>query len=176
MTAKGILSPPDGAGAEPHRSRRLIAGVGNPYGGDDGVGLVVPRLVHERIGGQSGTELAELTGSAFDVAERISGYDRVILIDALIDDSAPPGCLKRIELAECVGDTSFGLHSVGLAHALQLTRLAGGAVPSEVVVYGITVRQPFEFSEELSPALQARLPEIVCQICDAESEADRAGR
>jgi hypothetical protein len=61
------------------------------------------------------------------------------------------------------------MHAAGLADALQLTRLAGLSVPPRITVYGIVIRQPFEFSEQLSLELQAGLPDIVRRISDSES-------
>ena len=99
----------------------------------------------------------------------MAGYDRVILTDALIDAEAPVGTVRRLEIEECLGENQLGMHAAGLADALQLARLAGLSVPPRIAVYGVVIRQPFEFSGQLSPELEAALPDIVRQVIAAES-------
>jgi hydrogenase maturation protease len=147
----------------------LVLGLGNAYCGDDVIGLIVARELHRELGQALEADLLELTASSFDVAERMAGYDRVILIDALVDEEAPVGTVRRGEIEDCRGENRLGMHAAGLADALQLARLAGLSVPPRITVYGIVIRQPFEFSEQLSPELQAGLPDIIRRISASES-------
>ena len=154
----------------------LIVGLGNPYCGDDAVGLIVARQVRQALAGCAEAELAELPAAPFEVAERIAGRRRVVLIDALVDEHLPVGDLRRLQASECKGQTAMGMHTAGLADALELGRLAGLAPPGQLTVYGIVIRQPLEFCEELSPELEAALPEIVRRIAqEISAEPERAG-
>jgi hypothetical protein len=46
--------------------------------------------------------------------------------------------------------------------------MVGLEVPSTVVVYGIAIKEPETFSENLSAELTARLPQIVKAVAEEE--------
>jgi hydrogenase maturation protease len=153
----------------------LIVGLGNPYCGDDAVGLLVARRVHAKLGPALAADLLELAASAFEVAERIAGYRRVILVDALIREEEPVGAVIRMNAGECRGQTLTGMHTAGLADALELGTIAGYAPPATITVYGIVIRQPLEFGERLSAELERQLPAIIETITGYETGTSAGG-
>jgi hydrogenase maturation protease len=62
--------------------RTLVLGLGNPLLGDDAVGLKVAALVRERLGGAPGVDVEEEEAGGLRLMERMTGYDRAILVDA----------------------------------------------------------------------------------------------
>jgi hydrogenase maturation protease len=145
-----------------HKS--VIVGYGNPYCGDDGVGPAAARLLHAAMDAESGVALLELSGSALDLVERLAGYERAIIIDALVDEQAPVGTVMPLELAGGQAVPRLGFHTAGLGSALELARAVGMEVPAGIRLFGIVIREPREFRESLSAELQARLPQIVREV------------
>jgi len=147
----------------------VIVGFGNPYCGDDGVGPAAARSLHQALGVDPGADLLELSTSALELVERLAGYEVAVIIDALVDEDAPLGTVKPLELVAGRAIPGLGFHTAGLGTALALARALGMEAPETVRVYGIVIREPRIFTESLSGELAAKLPEIVRRIAAAES-------
>lgn len=161
------------AGAPETRAQGAIIGVGNTLCGDDGAGPAVARHVHELLEDREDWDLVELCCSAMEVVERLAGYRRAVVIDALVDWDAPPGTVFRVAFSGDDADLSPPSHAVGLATALGLARAAGLPLPEKLLLYGIAVKGPFVFGEDLSAPLRARIGEIAQQIArDLLTESD----
>jgi hydrogenase maturation protease len=147
----------------------VIVGFGNPFCGDDGVGPAVARQVHAALGSHCSASLLELSTSTLELIEQLAGYRRAIIIDALVDEEAPLGSVRTIELTGAPAAPGLGFHTAGLGPAVALARAVGMDVPEEIAVFGIVIREPRVFTESLSEELSARLPEIVGTIREAEA-------
>ena len=159
MTPTELCSP--GASGQ---ARTALVGFGNPLGGDDAIGPLVARGLHEALGRPQNCDLLELCTSDFGVMERLIGYQRAVIIDALVDEAAEVGAVKPVQVSAHACAPSIGLHTAGFEAALALARMLGLEVPPQVAVYGIVIREPLNFGQSLSAALEARLPEIVAEI------------
>ena len=151
-------SPPTGT---------LVLGLGNPILGDDGAGWRVAEFLREKLPCQAHApeSVLELDCAALGgigLMERILGYDRVILIDAVQSGARPPGTVSVCRL-EQLADPSVGhstsAHDASLLTALELARVAGGRVPARIDVVGIDVAGTTSFSEQLSSAVSAAVPQ-----------------
>jgi len=96
-----------------------------------------------------------------DLVNLMEGWPRVILIDAA-HVGKEPGQFVRFTLDEVrlLGDDDpLSIHDAGLREALLLAQVLG-VLPGEVVIYGV---QPthLDWRDELSPAVQAALPDLV---------------
>jgi hydrogenase maturation protease len=148
----------------------LILGLGNPILTDDAVGLHVAREVR-RLLGEQGTDVdhAEASATSLDLISLIEGYDRVVMVDALIVTKPTPGRLHRLTLADLPSQpTSTSLHGLGPRVALEFGRSVGAAVPSDVVIYGIEVLEPYAFGSDLTPAVAAAVPGLALTIVQRE--------
>ncbi len=141
--------------------KTVIVGYGNPYCGDDGVGPAAARLVHAALAEETGASLLILSTSALELIERLAGFDRAVIIDALAEEAEPLGAVKRLELVEGRAIPGLGFHTAGLGSALALARALDMDAPASVSVYGVVIREPREFQEHLGDELSSRLPEIV---------------
>lgn len=140
--------------------RTLVLGLGNPILGDDGVGWRVVETVRPRL--QDNTiEVDCLAVGGLSLMERLIGYDRVILVDAMNTGSQPVGSVRVFSLSELphpqAGHTSSA-HDTSLQKALEVAQELGERLPDEIYVVAIEARQLHTFSEELSPEVQAALP------------------
>jgi len=165
--------PPAGAG--PNKPKKTaIVGLGNPSHGDDGIGLVVARQVYKLLRSHANIDLLEHAASGFSLAERLVGYQRAVIIDALTDPQAEVGTVTQVEFQESSSSSFLSFHTAGFHDILTVARMAGLEVPKAIVVYGIAIREPESFAENLSGELAARLPEIVKAV--AEEELPEQGR
>ncbi len=154
----------------------VVVGVGNPFYGDDGVGPLIARAVHARLNRHGGWDLLELCCAAFETVERLEGYRRAVLVDAVPSAGSPVGSLVRVKLPAPGAGLAPGSHTMGLATALELARAAGARLPEELSVYGIVIRPPERFCQALSPELERRLEKIVAAITRAEDRLTRPRR
>lgn len=150
-----------GATTEPSRAT-LVVGLGNPILGDDGVGWRVVEALADRLA-VDGTarcdagdvELDRVAVGGLSLMERLVGYDRVVLVDAILG-SDRPGTLTVGSLAETACRLAGHLdsaHDAPLTEALSAGRALGAHLPDEINVVGIAVRQVDVFGERLSPAV-----------------------
>jgi hydrogenase maturation protease len=143
-------------------------GLGNPAHGDDGIGPVVARQVYDLLPSKADIDLLEHAASGFSLAERLVGYERAVIVDALTDAQAEVGTVTQVEIQEPSGHSFLSFHTAGFHDILTLARTVGLEVPRIIVMYGITIREPEGFSENLSAELAARLPQIVKTVAAEE--------
>lgn len=144
-----------------------IIGLGNTILGDDGVGIHVARAVARRLPSH-GYALVEAGVTGLRLLPLLEGWQRVIIIDAVLPSGAGAPCLGRLHrltpdaLASAVTLTST--HDLGLADALALGERLGMSLPREVTIFGVEVEDPFTFGEELSPELAACVEWVAAEI------------
>jgi hydrogenase maturation protease len=101
--------------------------------------------------------------------ERLVGYDRAVLIDAITTGKQPTGSVSLYKL-EDLPDLSAGhtgsAHDTSLQNALKLGQSMGVQLPTEVVVVGIEAQSVYEFSEVLSPPVAAAIPQAVQMVME----------
>lgn len=141
----------------------LVIGIGNPFQGDDGVGVRAAELLVEKTL-PPGVQVQELGTPGWSLVSAMEGWQRVILIDA-VQMGAEPGAWRRLQgdQISLVGNPpSLSLHEPGLAESLELAR-ALGLLPGEIVLYAIEPGY-IGLQEHLTPAVAAALPAVVKQI------------
>lgn len=161
----------------------LIIGLGNPILGDDGVGWRVAEEAKRRIADgrfawqiatgdmSSAIEVDCFSLGGLSLMERMIGYDRAILIDA-VTTGQPPGTVYRFQMEDlpemsCAHTTSA--HDISLQNALKLGRRMGMHLPSSVTVVGVEAERLYDFSEELTPAVEAAVPQAVRAVLEIAS-------
>jgi hydrogenase maturation protease len=154
--------------------KTLVLGLGNPLLGDDGVGWHVAEEVAKLTGDgrpQSGVppaaEVDFHAGGGLSLMERLVGYDRLVLIDAMNLGRAPAGTVTSFSLEE-LGDPFAGhlasTHETNLQTALELGRSMGMKLPSEIFIVAIESPHIYEFSETLSPSVTKAVPIAVDEV------------
>ena len=150
-------------------AKAALVGFGNELHGDDAVGLIVARRIYDSLEDREAVDLLELCTSDFGVMERLIGYGRAVIVEALVAEEAEVGTVTRVDLPESSGHCYGSPHTGGFSAALGLARKLGLAVPAPIAVYGIAIRQPPSFADGLSEELAARIPGIVETITTAEA-------
>ncbi len=157
------------------RPRTLIIGLGNPLLRDDAVGLHVARQVRAALAGRDDAEVVEESCGGLRLMERMVGYDRAILIDAIRGDRAP-GTVLTLDPREVHTQHSASAHDVNLPTALALGRRTGARLPSDdqLRIIAIEVEDVENFGEEMTPAVEAAIPRAAAQVL-AELDREREG-
>lgn len=122
-------------------SRVLVAGVGNPLMGDDGLGgYVVKKLQLRRWAGN--VFILDMGCSPIHFLADIEKSDVVIVVDA-VRNRACPGTIHRIVPHSPMAGQFPGLrysyrdaHGFSILNAIQIARLRSGN-PAHVIIYGI---------------------------------------
>ena len=178
-------TPPD----HPRPLFVLVVGLGNPILGDDGVGW----RVAEEVSRQSGIPLgdAPLPGlsprkpdpvtieryslAGLSLMERLTGFDRVIIIDSLNTGQRAQGEVVTFTLAD-MDDLTHGhsasAHDVSLKNALKMGRSMGEALPDDAHVHivAIEAQHIYDFKEELTSQIAAAVPLAVRKVLDLIEE------
>ena len=142
----------------------LVIGLGNPILGDDGVGWRVAEEVQARLqvlGNGPNARVERFSAGGLALMERMVGYPRVILIDSITTGEGTAGnltCLPLSALPDPSAGHTTSAHDTSLQNALELGRALGARLPKEVWVLGIEAKRIGEFSEQLSPPVEAAVP------------------
>lgn len=114
-------------------ARILVAGIGNIFFRDDGFGVEVARRLARQ------TQPEGVTVSDFGIRglhlafEIVSGYDLVILIDA-VSRGGPPGTLYVLEPEADRPAGAPDAHSMELQNVLAFVEQLGGHAPRMLIV------------------------------------------
>ena len=161
----------------------LIAGLGNPILGDDGVGWHVAKevsihtdiplgdasLPYHAQENQAPITIECYALGGFSLMERLTGFDKVILIDSLNTGQHSQGEVVTFTLDELV-DLTFGhsasAHDVSLKTALRVGRDMDIPLPEDkdIHVVAIEAKHVYDFREELSSPIAAAVPVAVNQV------------
>ncbi len=156
----------------------LVLGLGNDILSDDAIGLRVAQAVRARLAGQVGIEVRETTEMGLALLDEISGYDGLVLVDAVQTGRAAPGHLHEIDPGQLPGVGTTSPHFLGVGETLALGRALGLPMPRRVKIVAVEVADPFTLGTELTPAVaaavEAAVARVVATACDlAASESER---
>jgi hydrogenase maturation protease len=103
--------------------------------------------------------------------ERLTGAERVILIDAIFTGTQPVGTVHRFlldELPDLSAGHSASAHDTSLRNALHVGRDMQVPLPDDenVTIVTIEAEAVYDFSQELSPAVAAAVPLALQQVLD----------
>jgi len=146
--------------------KTLILGVGNPILSDDGVGIHVARKFKEMS--VLGVDVEELAASGLELLDMVLGYDKVIIIDAIQTTNGIPGevhILDEEDFEKSVHGSSP--HGINIATALALgRRIVPEKMPKVVVFIAVEAEDLINIKEQLTPKVQAALPQVIRKIED----------
>lgn len=160
--------------------KTLVAGFGNIFKSDDGLGSAVLHLLaHEDLG--RGVRVRDFgTGGMHLAFEMLEGYDRVVIVDA-ISRTEPPGTAFSLEITDQrQGESPADPHDMHIGALLSLydrlreqSGIAGGP---KIFVVGC-VPENVGDGMELSERVRAALPScvgLVRKLVTGSSEATGA--
>ncbi len=158
----------------------IVLGLGNPILGDDGVGWRVADAVEARLGGRHArvpVEVDRMSLGGLRLMERLIGYDRAIIVDAVETGALAPGSVRCLRLDELSGPGRERLaspHDGTLAAALEVGRALGARLPDSPWVVAVETRLDNAFDERLSPAVDGAVAVAARQVMRLLDEMDTA--
>ncbi len=152
----------------------LVLGLGNPLVSDDSVGLRVAEALKPLLAGRPEIEVGEDYWGGLRLMERMIGFDRAIIIDAVCS-GAPPGAILRLTPESIPTQRSASAHDVNLPTALEFGRKAGVALPKNehIMLVGIEAADILTFGQRCTPAVEASIPRAVEVVVEAIAEMQK---
>jgi len=140
-------------------SSTLLLALGNDIMGDDGAALQAAQRLKDQ--GPRDVDVSETIEAGLSLLEILSGYQRVLLLDTIVTGKHAPGTvleLSQDDFQKVLGSTP---HYAGLPEVIELARQLGVAFPQDIRVLALEIDFPEDFSDHLSPEIQAAIPGYV---------------
>ena len=141
--------------------KTLILGMGNPILSDDGVGIRVAEELEGRLSPQEAVVM-ETSMAGLGLLDLLTGYDRAIIIDAILTSEGEAGQIYRLT-PDSFDNTLHATspHDVSLTTALELGKRLGMALPRQIIIFAIQASDITTFSEECTPDVKQAIPACV---------------
>ncbi len=153
--------------------KTIVIGLGNPFLTDDGVGVKVAYEIEKALGSNIPANLTvtEASVGGLRLMEMLVGYDRVILIDAILKNNGDqPGTIYQMTLDDLrhISPTqhSSSAHDTSLVTALEAGLAMGLHLPAHFTIYAVSVENILDFSEEPTPAVAAAIPKVTRAVLE----------
>ena len=112
--------------------------------------------------GQSQVEVIEMYAGGIRLMDAMEGYDRAVIVDALVTGVERPGTVRRLSLSDLVTTrNTLSVHDMDLPMALEMGRMLGVPLPSEIVIWGIEAKDVENFGEELTEEVEASVSRTI---------------
>jgi len=103
--------------------------------------------------------------------EMMIGWDRVILIDALMDGEAGnAGAIRRLTMDDLrrISPTQHSAcaHDTSLVTAFEAGQRMGLHLPEELIIFAIDVQNVTDFSDVPTPAVAAAIPKATAAVLE----------
>ena len=102
--------------------------------------------------------------SGFYLLDELTGWDRVLVVDAVRTGQHPPGTVLSFPFEALGTEDGPSPHAVGLPTVIRLGRQSGVPLPSWIHIVAIEADDMESFVEGLTPAVEAAVPEAVAVI------------
>jgi hydrogenase maturation protease len=148
--------------------RTLLLGMGNPILSDDAIGIRLVSLLKKKLTNISALDVVEdCSLGGVNLLEVIEGYDRLIVVDSIQTAGATAGQWHYFTADRLRETMNLNcIHDVNFATALELGRRLGMHLPADqdIHVFAVEILDNLTFGEQMSEAMENRLPALVEEI------------
>jgi hydrogenase maturation protease len=145
------------------RKQILVLGVGNVIRGDDGIGIRLARRLKRIL--PSHFVIRELDTISLDLLELISGYSKVIFIDAIQTTCGIPGYIHHLSLQDLKYSSKLSSsHSINFRQIIELEKRLSGERGPQIEILAVESKRLNDFSERLSPELEEKFEKIIATV------------
>ena len=143
--------------------RTLVLGIGNPILGDDGVGFHIAQELAKEIKDEN-IDVKDTSIGGLNLLELIVGYNKVIIIDAIMTQDGEAGEVYRLG-PEDIGEpaqSTISAHHLNLLTTIKLgKKLFPKKMPGEVIVFAVEIQEVTEFTEEMTRKVKEAISKVV---------------
>lgn len=143
-------------------SKTLILGLGNTILGDDGVGIYASRKISEECADLTNLDVVEASLGGIGLIDLMTGYDRVIILDAILTGKNKPGTIYQLPIDDlCSPSQMTNQHFLDVRTSVELGRKIGLTMPETIIIFGVEIKDNTTFSDELTHEVKHALPSLV---------------
>ena len=143
--------------------RTLVLGIGNTILGDDGIGVHVAQGLAKEINDEN-IDVMDTSIDGLNLLELIVGYDKVIIIDAIMTEDGEAGEIYRLR-PENIGRLACSAtspHHLNLATTIEIgKRLFPQEIPGEVIIFAVGAQEVTEVTEEMTARVKEAIPRVI---------------
>ncbi|MBI3447068.1 MAG: HyaD/HybD family hydrogenase maturation endopeptidase [Magnetospirillum sp.] len=143
--------------------RVVVLGVGNILLSDEGVGVHAVNRLEELYELPAEVEIIDGGTSGMDCLDQVSNADYLVIADCM-RSKKEPGTITRLtgDQIPAFFKTRISPHQVGLSDMLGALNFHD-MLPKNIILYGVEP-ESFALGMEPTPAVAARLPELVAKL------------
>jgi len=146
--------------------KTLIMGIGNSLLGDDGIGVHIARRLSRLVKDES-VDIVDTNMGGLNLLDFILGYDKLVIIDAIITDQDQVGEINRLG-QEKIGEpvyTATSPHHFNLPATIEIgRRLFPDEMPKEVVIYAVGTQDVAQITEEITDEVKKAIPDVLSLV------------
>ena len=143
--------------------RTLVLGIGNPILGDDGIGFHIAQELAKEIKDEN-IDVKDTSVNGLNLLELIVGYDKLIVIDAIMTEDEKVGEIYRLKprnSSETAWST-ISLHHLNLATTIEIgKKLFPKEMPGEVIIFAIGAQEVTEVTGEMTARVKEAIPRAI---------------
>ena len=140
-------------------SSTLLLALGNDIMGDDAAALVAAKCVKDQ--GVKDVDVSDTIEAGLALLEILSPYKQVLLLDTIVTGNHPPGTVLELFKKDFTKVLGSSPHYAGLPEVIELSQQLAIPFPGDIRVLALEIEMPTDFSETLSPLIQAAIPGYV---------------
>ncbi len=156
--------------------KTLVLGIGNSILGDDGVGIHVVRELAKKIKGRN-VDVKDASVDGLNLLELIIGYDKLIVIDAIMTEGGGIGEIYRLKPENIcdLSSSAISPHHFNLTATIEMgKKLFPKEMPEEVTVFAIGAQEVAEVRERMTRKVKKAIPRVVSLVLEDISSTSAA--
>ena len=148
--------------------KTLILGIGNPILGDDGVGVHVTQELAGKIRDKN-VDIKDVSFDGLNLLELIMGYDKLIVVDAIMTERGEVGKIYRLKPEEVCkpAHSAISPHHFNLVSTIDLgKRLSPKEMLKEVTVFAVGIQEVVQVTEQMTGEVKEAIPKVVALVLE----------
>jgi len=148
--------------------KTIVIGLGNTLLRDDGAGIYVVRLLRrliEELEHRPEAELIEAELAGMDIIEKLEGFDKAIIIDAIQLRGFKAGTVFRLRPDDFRTTPRLAsFHDIDLVTALELGRRLELSMPEDVLILAIQAEDTVTIEEGCTSVVEAVIEDVAKEV------------
>jgi len=145
--------------------KTLVLGIGNPILGDDGIGIHIVRSLQTSLDSKEIT-FDEASASGLELAERLQGFQKAVLIDSMRTHQGRIGDIHRLTYENMPALFGSSPHDLDLRTAVEFMKQST-SMPKDIKIYGIETAETNTYTTEITPKVKEAADKLIKEIKEA---------